>query len=210
MIKLEHYVLSLGFLIGCISYQLGRSIDLKIKEIMGIRQLLQNIKLVLLTGVLCAIIFYFIHSYYTPPKSSANFYIFITLLLIISINDYYYLNIRLEYIFITFLLQFIISDKVFLKFVFTNIYYTLVLFVLLMTLNKIFMETFGDGDIYVFSIICLFYGFDFVLKTIYFSIIFGGILSTILLILNKVNRKDSIPLVPFIFVSYLICILIYN
>ncbi|MDF2946057.1 MAG: comC [Bacillales bacterium] len=200
----------LGFLLGCISYQLGKSIEIRIKEIFGIRQLIQNIKFVLLTGILCAYIFFILQNYYIPLKTSANSYIFIILLLIISINDYYYLNIRLEYLIATFILQIIISDKVYLNFVFSNIINTLALFVIFIILSKIFQNSFGDGDIYVFLVICLFYGMIFTLKVIYFSIIFGGILSIILLYLNKVNKKDSLPFVPFIFFSFLICLLIYN
>lgn len=73
-------------------------------------------------------------------------------------------------------------------------------------INKL-SKGFGGGDIDVFVIIGLFLGIKFSGLTLFFSIIIGAVSAIILVVLKKLNKKDAMPFVPYIFTALIITLL---
>lgn len=63
---------------------------------------------------------------------------------------------------------------------------------------------FGMGDVKIFIPIALFLGWELTLLAFWLSIVLSGIVSLLLLLLKKVNRKSAIPFGPFIAIGVFI------
>ncbi|NNG66431.1 prepilin peptidase [Caldanaerobacter subterraneus] len=61
----------------------------------------------------------------------------------------------------------------------------------------------GGGDIKLYGLLGLTFGFQTVLKIIVFSTIWGGFFSILLVLLKKKKLKDSLPFAPFIMLGFL-------
>jgi len=81
------------------------------------------------------------------------------------------------------------------------------LFILLMNLFK---KSFGGGDILVILMLSLVLSWDQLLTILWLSVILGGVYSVIMLLSKKLNRKDVIPFVPFIYIGLVLSFFITN
>lgn len=65
----------------------------------------------------------------------------------------------------------------------------------------------GGGDIKFAAVLGLWFGWKFILSTLFFSFLLGGVISVLLLLLKVKNRRDEIPFGPFMaaaaWISYL-------
>ncbi len=59
-------------------------------------------------------------------------------------------------------------------------------------------EAMGMGDVKIFAPIGIFLGWRMTLLALLVSVVLGGVISLILILANKRNRKDAIPFGPFI------------
>ena len=64
----------------------------------------------------------------------------------------------------------------------------------------------GGGDVKFMAAAGLYLGFDCVLPSMLFGTILAALLSLTLMFMKKIGRKDSIPLVPFLYAGILITI----
>jgi prepilin signal peptidase PulO-like enzyme (type II secretory pathway) len=199
VIFLEFKIILIGFILGCFSFQIGRSIDIKFKDIFYFREKYK----ILIIGIITAMTFQIIYNSNFPHLTVIKTFIFIILLLIISINDYYYLNIRLEFLIIAFIPLILTTNyESIIKFL-VYLTHSIIIFFILTLIIKVFKNLYGEGDIYLLSYICLFYGVDKTLDILFYSILFGGIICCYLLLFKLVKRNDSLPFVPMILIGYL-------
>lgn len=68
-------------------------------------------------------------------------------------------------------------------------------------------EVMGGGDIKILFPIGLFLGWKLMLAALFLSIVIAGTVCTVLIILKKINRKDTIPFGPFISLGTVIAII---
>ncbi len=64
----------------------------------------------------------------------------------------------------------------------------------------------GSGDGFVLCITGLALGFYTNLTILSYGLILAGLISGVLLLLHKVNKNGTLPLIPFLFCGYLICL----
>jgi leader peptidase (prepilin peptidase)/N-methyltransferase len=65
----------------------------------------------------------------------------------------------------------------------------------------------GWGDFYLLLSLALFLGWSNILSAIFFAVIFGAILGTILIFLSKKTLKSQIPFAPFLVLGFFASIL---
>ena len=65
----------------------------------------------------------------------------------------------------------------------------------------------GMGDVKMLAVLGLFYGLANTYSILLFSTLIMAVLSIILLILKKVNRKTAIPMAPFVIIGFIVNIL---
>jgi len=66
----------------------------------------------------------------------------------------------------------------------------------------------GGGDVKFMSAAGLYLGFSGTIPVILFGTILAAMTGLVLILLKKINRKDSIPLAPFLFIGILITVFI--
>lgn len=81
-------------------------------------------------------------------------------------------------------------------------------FGILFIVSIVFRGAIGFGDVKLFGLIGLMSGAICTYSTLIFCLLISTIVSLILIITKKKNRKDSIPFGPFIFVGYVIAIIL--
>lgn len=64
----------------------------------------------------------------------------------------------------------------------------------------------GGGDVKFMAVAGLYLGFHGVIPTIFCGSILAAITALVLIVLKKLNRKDTMPLAPFLYVGMLITI----
>jgi len=64
----------------------------------------------------------------------------------------------------------------------------------------------GGGDIKFMSVAGLYLGFSGTIPVILFGTVIAALTGLVLILLKKINRKDSIPLAPFLFIGILITV----
>ncbi len=62
----------------------------------------------------------------------------------------------------------------------------------------------GGGDIKLFALLGLFFGWKGIFLILFFASLFGSVVGILLLILKKVKRKQHIPFGPFIVLAALV------
>lgn len=79
----------------------------------------------------------------------------------------------------------------------------------IMILNKLTKDGIGIGDGYIVMVTGIYLGFQRNAGLILYAMLLAAGYSVFLLIIKKVDKKEKIPFVPFLFLSYLIgnCIL---
>lgn len=79
----------------------------------------------------------------------------------------------------------------------------------IMILNKLTKDGIGIGDGYIVMITGIYLGFQRNAALILYAMLLAAGYSVFLLTIKKVDKKEKIPFVPFLFLSYLIgnCIL---
>jgi len=68
----------------------------------------------------------------------------------------------------------------------------------------------GGGDVKFMSVAGLYLGFSATIPVILFGTILAALTGLVLILLKKINRKDSIPLAPFLFIGILITVFLNN
>jgi prepilin signal peptidase PulO-like enzyme (type II secretory pathway) len=64
----------------------------------------------------------------------------------------------------------------------------------------------GGGDVKFMSAAGLYLGFSGTIPVILFGTILAALTGLVLIMLKKINRKDSIPLAPFLFIGIIITV----
>lgn len=105
------------------------------------------------------------------------------------------------------LLNVIIKKSIFHMSIATYILGALVPAIFIYVINK-FTNGFGEGDVDVFIIIGLFLGIELSGLTLFFSIIIGALVAIALVLSKKLNKRDAMPFVPYIFVALIITLLL--
>lgn len=62
----------------------------------------------------------------------------------------------------------------------------------------------GMGDAILLCVTGIGFGFSFNLSLTFIGIVMAGVMCGVLLAMKKVGRKDSVPLVPFLFAGYVV------
>lgn len=83
---------------------------------------------------------------------------------------------------------------------------SVIMCVTLLVFSKITKGGIGRGDAYVFALISLLIGWRMASTIFVLSIMLSGLLGIILYVLRRVNKKDSMPFIPFVMVVTLIII----
>lgn len=65
-----------------------------------------------------------------------------------------------------------------------------------------FKKSFGLGDLLVFLFLFFTISVHMVIAVFFFSILIGGLVSSILVLFKKISRKSYVPFIPFIFFAY--------
>lgn len=75
-------------------------------------------------------------------------------------------------------------------------------------ISKLTQEAMGVGDVMVFGILGIVLGGIQALVLLFYSLVLAAIFSIMLLLLHKVSKKQAIPFLPFVWLSYLgVCLL---
>lgn len=93
-----------------------------------------------------------------------------------------------------------------IKFLVDSIYGLLLgggLFLLVYLLSR---KGLGGGDVKFMSAAGLYLGFSGTIPAILFGTIIAALTGLVLILLKKINRKDSIPLAPFLFIGIIITV----
>jgi Flp pilus assembly protein protease CpaA len=77
----------------------------------------------------------------------------------------------------------------------------------MLALAKITRGGIGEGDALIFAMITLFLTWKIALAVIFYTFLISGLVSIILLVFKKVNRKTQLPLAPFILISIILLII---
>jgi prepilin signal peptidase PulO-like enzyme (type II secretory pathway) len=64
----------------------------------------------------------------------------------------------------------------------------------------------GGGDVKFMSVAGLYLGFSGTIPVILFGTVIAALTGLVLILLKKINRKDSIPLAPFLFIGIIITV----
>lgn len=75
---------------------------------------------------------------------------------------------------------------------------------LLLLLGKATSESVGYGDGYLFIVIGIYTGFSRTIGILVIALFLIAMLSIVLLIFQKANRKTELPFIPVVLISYLI------
>lgn len=79
---------------------------------------------------------------------------------------------------------------------------------ILYAISKLTKEAMGVGDVMVFGVLGIVLGGMEALVLLFYSLVMAGIFSVIMLLLHKVSKKQAIPFLPFVWMSYLgVCLL---
>lgn len=117
-------------------------------------------------------------------------------------KDFKYQKISLSIVGITFV-GIVILSFIGKEFILFNTIGGFAIGLLLMLISKITRGQIGMGDGIIFSITGFGFGFWNNLYLLLYSLTFCAITAIILIILKKINRKKTIPFIPFVFFSYL-------
>lgn len=77
----------------------------------------------------------------------------------------------------------------------------------LIMLSRLTRGAFGMGDSLVISVLGLFLGWQICLIILLYSFVISGLVGLVLMIFKYVNRKSTLPFVPFVLIAFLIVIL---
>ncbi len=80
--------------------------------------------------------------------------------------------------------------------------------VVFMTVYIISKKGIGGADVKFMSVAGLYIGIQMIGNAMLYGSILGGIVGGIMILLKKINKKDTIPLIPFLYVGILIEIFI--
>ena len=75
-----------------------------------------------------------------------------------------------------------------------------------LVLSKISKEKIGYGDSAIIMILGIACGYKQQLFTLFVAFFMAALCSMILIVAKKINRKGSLPFIPFLGVAYFICI----
>jgi prepilin signal peptidase PulO-like enzyme (type II secretory pathway) len=64
----------------------------------------------------------------------------------------------------------------------------------------------GGGDVKFMAVAGLYLGFSGTIPAIFIGTTFAALTGLVLILLKKINRKDSIPLAPFLFIGIVITV----
>lgn len=67
----------------------------------------------------------------------------------------------------------------------------------------------GGGDVKLMAVVGLYLGMNGVLPAMLYGSILAAVFGLVLILLKKIGRKDTIPLVPFLYVGILIAIFFF-
>ncbi len=135
-----------------------------------------------------------------------DYYLFSQFLFFLAVYDFYYKGFP-KSIMHTFLIVALLFSAY--KFIFQYNFSLLVIFVavaisLSVLILNLIKRSFGFGDLLVVLMLGLVLTLKELIAVIFFSILIAGIYAIVLLIMKKVNKKDSIPFVPFIHVAFIL------
>lgn len=77
---------------------------------------------------------------------------------------------------------------------------------LLVVIALIAKTALGMGDAKMFLVIGLIYGLNNTYAILLISLLIMAVISIILLVLKKVNRKSTVPMAPFVLIGFILCI----
>ncbi len=158
----------------------------------------------LVTGVL----FLLIYLTYGFSFLALKYIVLICFLIVISIIDfetnYVYSNTTCLGIILGVI--FIVAEAILLKSSFINYLFGGFIGGGLIALIVYTVGGMGEGDIEICALCGIFLGWKYTLIMLFLTFIIGAIISMILIVFKLKNRKDYIPLGPFIFISVIITI----
>lgn len=129
-------------------------------------------------------------------------------LIISSIQDFKYKKISLWIISFSALLLLVLS--IFKKSGLITIIGGVIVGIIVISISIITRSKIGIGDGIVLIMTGIVLGFWRNLELFMYALSIAALISILLLILKKVKKKDSLPFVPFILISYLIVLFINN
>ncbi|MHD0397511.1 prepilin peptidase [Staphylococcus simulans] len=132
--------------------------------------------------------------------SSALFLSFYLFLLVAALYDIHTHTIPVHFVFIFILVVMVIAPKLYTGHI--------AIVILLHLLFFIAPHAMGYGDILLFTILCLVFPYLFFLMIFCMTFIFGGLFVTMYRLLSK-HTLLEVPLIPFIFFSFLTLSLFY-
>lgn len=135
---------------------------------------------------------------------SVNYLFLIYLLFMITIHDIKEKNIPVEWLIFGFII-----GLIFLLFnpnvrLLDSLISPIIYFVLLFLLSKLFKGGIGFGDILIFALLSFLTGWKMTFTILILSLLSTGMLGIVLYIFKKVDKKTTLPFMPFIFLITLI------
>lgn len=125
-------------------------------------------------------------------------YVFISLLVIITVSDLAYMiipdKILIIFASIFIVLQFIVGDRQWLD----SLLGVIIGFGLLLMIALISKGGMGGGDIKLFALLGLILGVKLVILAFFFSVIYGALIGMLLMLLGIMKKRQPIPFGPFI------------
>jgi len=125
-------------------------------------------------------------------------YIFISLLVIITVSDLAYMiipdKILIIFASIFIVLQFTIGDRQWLDILLGAI----IGFGLLLLIALVSNGGMGGGDIKLFALLGFILGVKLVLLTFFFSVVYGAVIGMLLMLLRIMKKRQPVPFGPFI------------
>ena len=125
-------------------------------------------------------------------------YIFISLLVIITVSDLAYMiipdKILIIFASIFIVLQFTIGDRQWLDILLGAI----IGFGLLLLIALVSNGGMGGGDVKLFALLGFILGVKLVLLTFFFSVVYGAVIGMLLMLLRIMKKRQPVPFGPFI------------
>lgn len=89
-----------------------------------------------------------------------------------------------------------------------NLVFSFAVLLILIIISKCTGEQLGMGDIKLFAVMMIIYGFSFMMYTLLLGMIFVMLLAIPLMICKKITIKTSVPFIPFYTVGILIYVML--
>ncbi len=140
-------------------------------------------------------------------KSIVNISILCLVLLLEAINDLKYKQIKIDLLIFCTILK--IADIALFFDILKLKYFgfAVALFLFILFISKVTKQSIGIGDGLILFVVCSYVGIKYTLLIFVLSLILVSVFGIAKIIMKKATRKDYLPLVPFLYISFIIVLI---